>query len=301
MLEVMEKKTTNEKVYDAISNCKKLGINTAVEVMLIGMPGETRETVIETAEYAASLRYLVGNDWNTSYPGWVAAIPGTPLYEYCQQVGIIGKTIDEEEEYLIRLADEMEGHGILNYLNKTDVDRKELVLWTYLYRYIGKKAYVEEIFKKNSSYSKIFNEIYHQCFKESFRVFKDDFKRRISKKYPLKQNINQIGSISVKFMISFLTPFLPRKLIIYFLTKVANHHYKFLEKNYKNLSGEQKYNFFIDPKEIKEELKFTNEQYLKSKKPIENSLRQIVKRNSSIMSEHLSKEQIDLNKIAKMQ
>ena len=45
--------------------------------MLIGMPGETRETVIETAEYAASLRYLVGNDWNTSYPGWVAAIPGT--------------------------------------------------------------------------------------------------------------------------------------------------------------------------------------------------------------------------------
>ena len=68
ILELMEKKTTKTKVYDAIANCKKLNINTAVEVMLIGMPGETRETVIETAEYAASLRFLVGNDWNTSYP-----------------------------------------------------------------------------------------------------------------------------------------------------------------------------------------------------------------------------------------
>ena len=39
--------------------------------------------------------------------------------------------------------------GVLNYLNKTDADRKELHFWTYVYRYIGKKAYVNEIIKNN--------------------------------------------------------------------------------------------------------------------------------------------------------
>ena len=301
ILEVMEKKTTKEKVYNAISNCKKLGISTAIEVMMVGMPGETRDTVIETAEYAASLRYLVGNDWNTSYPVWAAAIPGTPLYEYSQQVGIIGKTIDEEEDYLIRLADEMEGHGILNYLNKTDVDRKELFLWTYIYRYIGKKAYVDEILKNNSSITKIVSEIYKQCFKESFRTFKDDLKRRLHKKYPLKQNLYQFLSVTTKFLIAFFTPFLPRKLIIFILKKISDHNYKDIERKYKNQSGRQKYNFFIDPKNIKNEYKFTNERYLNSKRPIENSLRTIVKKNSELIGENLSKEDMQLDRIAKMQ
>tara|TARA_B110000027_G_scaffold133964_1_gene164155 strand:- start:127 stop:2121 length:1995 start_codon:yes stop_codon:yes gene_type:complete len=301
ILELMEKKTTKTKVYDAIANCKKLNINTAVEVMLIGMPGETRETVIETAEYAASLRFLVGNDWNTSYPGWVAAIPGTPVYEYCQQVGIIGETIEEEEKYLIVLADEMEQHGILNYLNKTEADRKELYFWPYIYRYIGKKAYVEEIIKNNTSIIKILKDIYTQCFKEAFNTYVKDLKRRIHKTYPIKQNIQQFGAVTVKFLIAFLTPFMPRKVLLYFLKKVSDKNYKELERKYRNTEGEQKYNFFVEPNELREEYKFTHEQYLKSKRPIENSLRTIVKRNSEIMGEQLSKEKIDLNTIAKMQ
>ena len=301
ILEVMEKKTTKKKVYDAIANCKRLNINTAVEVMLIGMPGETRETVIETAEYAASLRFLVGNDWNTSYPGWVAAIPGTPLYEYCQQVGIIGTSIDEEEEYLVNLADEMEGMGILNYLNKTEADRRELFFWTYVYRYIGKKAYVEEIIKNNTSILRIMKDIYNQCFKESFNTYILDINQRIHKKFPFKQNVKQFSAVTMKFIIAFFTPFMPRKILLYFLKKVSDLNYKDLERKFKNKDGKQRYNFFIDPKEIKQELKFTHEQYLNSKRPIENSLRTIVKRNAEIMGEPLNKEQIDLNTIAKMQ
>ena len=301
ILEVMEKKTTKEKVYDAIANCKRLNINTAVEVMLIGMPGETRETVIETAEYAASLRFLVGNDWNTNYPGWAAAIPGTPLYEYCQQIGVIGKTIEEEEKYLFMLADEMEGLGILNYLNKTDADRKELFFWTYVYRYIGKKAYVEEIIKNNTSIIIILKDIYNQCFKEAFNTYLTDVKQRIHIKSPIRQNAKQFTSVTVKFLIAFITPFMPRKVLLYLLKKVSDINYRELERKYKNKEGEQRYNFFLDPKEIKEEFKFTHEQYLKSTRPIENSLRTIVKKNSEIMGESLSKEQIDLNTIAKMQ
>ena len=300
MLEVMEKKTTKEKVYNAIKNCKDLGINTAVEVMMVGMPGETTDTVVETAEYAASLRYLVGNDWNTSYPVWAAAIPGTPLYEYCQQIGVIGTSIDEEEEYLIRLADELEGHGILNYLNKTDSDRKELHFWTYVYRYIGKKAYVNEIIKNNKSITKIIKEIYSQCLKESFLDLKSDFSRRLHKKYPIKQNLKQAISIITKFTIAFFTPFLPKKILLYLLKKVSDVTYKDLEKH-RIKNGKQRYNFFIDPKIIRHELKFTHDRYLKSKRPIENSLRTIVKENTDILSKNFTKEQKDLDIIAKMQ
>ena len=300
MLEVMEKKTTKEKVYNAIKNCKDLGINTAVEVMMVGMPGETRDTVIETAEYAASLRYLVGNDWNTNYPVWAAAIPGTPLYEYCQQIGVIGTTIDEEEEYLIRLADELEGHGILNYLNKTDADRKELHFWTYVYRYMGKKAYVNEIVKNNNSLIKIAREIYTQCFRESFLTLKSDLSRRLNKKYPLKQNIKQLTSVFSKFMIAFFTPFFPKRLLLYLLKKVSDITYKDIEKH-KIKNGKQRYNFFEDPKEVRNNLKFTHQRYLKAKRPIENSLRSIVKENSEILSKTFNQKQRDLDVIAKMQ
>ena len=56
-----------------------------------------------------------------------------------------------------------------------------------------------------------------------------------------------------------------------------------------------------DAKKVAEQYKFTHEQYLKSTRPIENSLRTIVKRNSEIMGDKLNKEKIDLNTIAKMQ
>ncbi len=300
MLEVMEKKTTKEKVYNAIKNCKDLNINTAVEVMMIGMPGETRDTVIETAEYAASLRYLVGNDWNTSYPVWAAAIPGTPLYEYCQQIGVIGTSIEEEEDYLIRLADDMEGEGILNYLNKTDADRKELNFWVYIYRYIGKKAYVNEIIKNNKSIIKIIKEIYKECFKESYKTLKADFVRRVDKKYPFKQNLQQTISVFTKFLIAFFTPFLPKKVLLYLLKKISDIKYKNLER-FRVKNGRQRYNFFIEPKSIRNDLKFTNERYLKSKRPIENSLRSIVKENSAILATQFNEEEKILDKIAKMQ
>ena len=105
----------------------------------------------------------------------------------------------------------------------------------------------------------------------------------------------------MKFLIAFVTPFMPRKILLYFLKKVSDMNYKELEKKYKNTEGDQKYNFFIDSNGLKEQYIFTHEQYLKSTRPIENSLRTIVKRNSEIIGEKLSKEKIDLNTIAKMQ
>ena len=64
----MEKKFTTKDVYNAISNCNKLGIGTVTDQLMMGMPGETKETIIESAQFVASLRYLLGKDWNISSP-----------------------------------------------------------------------------------------------------------------------------------------------------------------------------------------------------------------------------------------
>ena len=133
ILDIMEKKTTTHQVYEQIEACTKLGVATTSEAFMLGFPGETRQTVIETSEYNGQLRFLLGNTWNTHYPAWATSIPGTPLYEYTQQIGVIGTTLDEEEEYLYRTSDTMEDRGILNYLNKTeyDIKKKFIIGFTY--------------------------------------------------------------------------------------------------------------------------------------------------------------------------
>ena len=100
ILDIMEKKTTKEQVYEQIEACTRIGIATTSEAFMLGFPGESRKTALETAEYNARLRFLLGNDWDTAYPAWATSIPGTPLYDYSQQVGIIGKSLNEEEDYL---------------------------------------------------------------------------------------------------------------------------------------------------------------------------------------------------------
>ena len=43
ILDIMEKKFTTQDVYNAIANCKKLGISTLTDQLMIGMPGETSD------------------------------------------------------------------------------------------------------------------------------------------------------------------------------------------------------------------------------------------------------------------
>ena len=159
---------------------------------------------------------------------------------------------------------------------------------------------MNEIIKNNKSIIKIIKEIYKECFKESYKTLKADFVRRVDKKYPVKQNIQQTISLFTKFSIAFFTPFLPKKILLYVLKKISDVNYKRLER-FRVKNGRQRYNFFIEPNSIRNDLKFTNERYLKSKRPIENSLRSIVKENSAILATQFNEEDKILDKIAKMQ
>ncbi len=68
------------------------------------MPGETPETVQETADfckYALTLSPTQNpNDLSINY---AQALPGTPMYEYARHKGLIGQDLDGEEEYLLKI------------------------------------------------------------------------------------------------------------------------------------------------------------------------------------------------------
>ena len=105
MLSIMEKNVSSSTNIYAGRLTLQHGIFT-VPQLVIGMPGEDLNTIRETAFNIAELFYdssFVPEDGLSI--NYAQALPGTPLYEYGRLVGLIGKTIEEEEEYLIRVFD----------------------------------------------------------------------------------------------------------------------------------------------------------------------------------------------------
>jgi anaerobic magnesium-protoporphyrin IX monomethyl ester cyclase len=130
MLEVMEKVTTVEQNKNAVKWMAEHDMFTIVQLIL-GMPGETPETVQETIEFA---NYFVEQspktDPNALSINFAQALPGTPLYEIARGEGIIGQTLDDEEEYLIKISDRdaRDGETTINF---TDCPKIYLEKWRF--------------------------------------------------------------------------------------------------------------------------------------------------------------------------
>jgi anaerobic magnesium-protoporphyrin IX monomethyl ester cyclase len=105
MLKVMNKGVKIEDNFRAIDLIHEYGLSTTVQ-LVIGMPGETNETVRETGDF---LRHAVAKDKNRSpfdvSINYAQALPGTPLFEYARHKGHLGKGIDGEEDYLLWVSD----------------------------------------------------------------------------------------------------------------------------------------------------------------------------------------------------
>lgn len=105
MLEIMEKKVQIEDNYNAMKWIVDAGLHTTIQLVL-GMPGESGETVRETGDfvnYATSLSPEFNPlDLSINY---AQALPGTPLYEFGRHHDLIGTSIDEEEKYLLQISD----------------------------------------------------------------------------------------------------------------------------------------------------------------------------------------------------
>ncbi len=156
MLQVMEKRVSLIDNYNAIRWTVEAGLYT-VPQLVIGMPGECPETIKETAEflsYALTLERSQ-NPKNVSI-NFAQALPGTPLYEYGRSVGLIGATIEEEEQYLL-LVSNMDAADGAKTINFTDYPRlmllsyprfiKSIVNYRYVKKY-GAVHYYKMVFKE---------------------------------------------------------------------------------------------------------------------------------------------------------
>ncbi len=105
ILQVMEKKVKLQDNYNAMKWTVDAEQGTVVQ-LVIGMPGETPQTIKESSEFAKYANSIAEwqRPWDLSI-NYAQALPGTPLYEYARRVGLIGVSLEEEEKYLIQISD----------------------------------------------------------------------------------------------------------------------------------------------------------------------------------------------------
>ncbi len=142
IMDVMEKKFTVDQVFRTLKHCADLEIYSPLAVM-VGMPGETNETATETGRFLGRLAYMQGIDPRYLGASIFYALPltGTPLYLYGQQVGVIGKQPDDEEEYLLSVSGT--GASKINYVNLNGAGIKDVIWWDWLVRLEANRTFIQ--------------------------------------------------------------------------------------------------------------------------------------------------------------
>lgn len=131
MLEIMEKNTSLEMNVEAARWTYEAGLYTIYQ-FVIAMPGETSDTIDETIEFAKAItEYLPDLPRHYLSINYTQALPGTPVYEYARDVGLIGKTLEDEEMYLIQISDTDAGEDT-KLVNFTDCDYLTVQTWKFL-------------------------------------------------------------------------------------------------------------------------------------------------------------------------
>ncbi len=147
MLEVMEKKTSLEENMKAQELTINKGYYSTVLQFVLGMPGESPETIKESSEFSQFCMTL--NKWTNPHDlsiNYVQALPGTPLYEFARKKGLIGISIEDEEKYLLDVSDKNATDPIAA-INFTEYP--VILYWSWKY-----KIYLETIYAYINKYGK---------------------------------------------------------------------------------------------------------------------------------------------------
>lgn len=143
MLEIMEKKTSIEANRNAMKWTVGANLYTVIQLVL-GMPGESPETIAESIEfckYGMTLSPDINpNDLSVNY---AQALPGTPLYDYGRHHGLIRTGLDAEEQYLLQISDR-NAHDESATLNFTEYPKLECETWRPLITIETNYAYVRK-------------------------------------------------------------------------------------------------------------------------------------------------------------
>ena len=128
MLDIMNKHTTVEINKRAALMTKEAGLGTIPQI-IIGMPGETNETIQETIEFLTECDYY---DVSTNF---ATAFPGTKLYEDAKKKGLV----KDEENYIMNLNENCEFR-----LNFTEESDSVVQYWRYKVNNEVKKRYLKK-------------------------------------------------------------------------------------------------------------------------------------------------------------
>lgn len=115
MLDVMNKRTTVQENLDALKWSKEAGIYVQPN-LLLGMPGETTETVKESIDFLKKIDY---GPYRYQF-SYAFAVPGSALYEYGRLTGLI-KDEDKYLEWLYsaNLHNLLEKDSFINFTSDT--------------------------------------------------------------------------------------------------------------------------------------------------------------------------------------
>ncbi|MDD2914597.1 MAG: radical SAM protein [Gallionella sp.] len=132
MLKVMEKNLSLDDNINALVWTGEAGLETVIQ-LVIGMPGENDVTIGESIDFLKKISssILLWRDYPPSEGlsiNFAQALPGTPLYEYARERGLIGKTLEEEEAYLLKVSDINAG-ATGHYLNYTEQSLLKALTW----------------------------------------------------------------------------------------------------------------------------------------------------------------------------
>ncbi len=114
ILRAMGKNATLDQAANAIQNARAAGVRTPVSFM-IGYPGETRDTVMQTVAFCKRMNIPLGALMFT------CPYPGTPLYEEVRHTEQFKSQFATEEEFVLKLGDALDF-----VVNMTELSKEEL-------------------------------------------------------------------------------------------------------------------------------------------------------------------------------
>lgn len=128
ILEIMEKNASLEQNINAARWTYEAGIYTVYQ-MVLAMPGEDHDTIAETAQFIKNVTEFLPEPPNKRLSiNYIQALPGTPVYEYARKAGLIGKSLEEEEKYLLAISDTNAADDT-KMLNFTEYDYLTVQSW----------------------------------------------------------------------------------------------------------------------------------------------------------------------------
>ena len=168
MLDIMEKRTTTQQNRDALKWTVKHKLDTVVQ-LVIGMPGETPETINESADFCS---YFVEQnseiDPNNLSINFAQALPGTPLYETARSKGLIESSMEGEEKYLLQISNRDARDG-KTFMNMTDFPQLVVENWYFEICSQARIAYIKK-WGIDSYWKLILRSIRFKSLNESQRI-----------------------------------------------------------------------------------------------------------------------------------